>query len=276
VLVWLNPRHFEPEEFQNDCEKHCQTDFDLQSAKLAYGFGLNKYWHRMWIIQEVLLAKAVTIYYGHHVIPWQHLTKVFDGGSLLSPWDSTTLSWLVETLKDASFLHRRRLHLSDALWYCQWSSCSEPRDALYSLQGLIEEELKVEIDYRKPVMEVLADGAIALLFEGASKGDLAEEEAQTPLAMIDTLSLMMTGNIWGPALIAGLSKRGSSEGGRTLSQEELNSIKRTLLERLGEPIDWYKNHSSNGHPNGLNEVTFCTMLSIVFAGSVIPEKKDCG
>ncbi|KAH7080802.1 heterokaryon incompatibility protein-domain-containing protein [Paraphoma chrysanthemicola] len=124
---------------------------DEETEKAAKAF----YFTRLWIIQELLLARTVIINcretWGLHLSSVQfHVQKYQDkiysrirNPSLFLLWDSV--------------YNREGRHLAQCLQrYCQ-NDCQDPRDKVYALLGLVKAEEQVPIDYSKSVSEVYID-----------------------------------------------------------------------------------------------------------------------
>lgn len=117
-----------------------------------------EYWKRIWIVQEVAVARNVIIYFGQQTIEWQAISKLYDG--LLSLSDDLTpkpylpkhISKLLITVP--AMLHKLRASLfgnksfESHGWPLQAllrafhrSLSSDPRDKIYGLFGLQHLEL---------------------------------------------------------------------------------------------------------------------------------------
>jgi hypothetical protein len=124
----------------------------------------NKYWERMWIFQEVVLACEATIYFG----PWNVRLDVLrsmilnmkysgDGNIPWTGYDETErvrLSLVSNLLLYRSLgLGRSVLHL--AMWYCRDRKATYVRDKIYGLLGVMGEDFPgLEVDYRIKLMDL--------------------------------------------------------------------------------------------------------------------------
>ena len=169
VLIWLNPPQYHWETFRDWSRKLCRIGDACDSCKRIFGFGYNDYWSRMWIIQEVLMAKKLTVYYGVDILDWQHISQLVWAetrpNDWFSSWIHSTFCWMLKTHHDVAFLKHRQVSLGDLVFSSQKNQCSEARDLLYSLQGLVQDDVKVCVDYDRPMLEVVLDGAVMLLRE---------------------------------------------------------------------------------------------------------------
>lgn len=141
---------------------------------------------RIWIIQEVVLANSIKVYCGKYKFSWDDLnllsisTRVVGSHSLadsfLSPHAPDrdlnaavlreirsriyNISTLVE-LRDR-WSHDRNIDHTIIEWYILRNSrgaflCTEPRDYIYGLYGLLGNDGNMRPDYTKSVAEVFAD-----------------------------------------------------------------------------------------------------------------------
>jgi hypothetical protein len=141
---------------------------------------------RIWVIQEVVLAKSIKVYYGKYELSWEDLellsisTRVvgdqFLDDSLLNPLEPDrdvnvairreiryrifNITILVE-LREL-WNQDRGIDARDFEWQVLrklrgYFSCTDPRDYVYGLYGLLVDDKNVAPDYTKPVAEVFTD-----------------------------------------------------------------------------------------------------------------------
>ena len=133
------------------------------------------YWYRMWIVQEMGLAKKITILLGRRAVPWSCLGflrkfldyKEFTYSLPLAKRQSYTSS--CEKIRTSQAFRlmdfqasKKRKSLAALIEACEDSLCSDPRDKVYALLGLATNPQKDElpIDYSKTLFEVYADTVI--------------------------------------------------------------------------------------------------------------------
>ena len=123
------------------------------------------WFERLWVIQELAVATKASVLCGQHEIPW----KDFEGAA----------SWIIRP-NYASFVPREKIHrifplmgahrvnqvslksmasvdpnnILTVLYHTQTAKCSDPRDRLFAVLGVVEDTADVEIDYSIPVHEV--------------------------------------------------------------------------------------------------------------------------
>lgn len=125
------------------------------------------YWHRIWIVQEFVLARRLQIYCGSHSISW----KAFDGAL------SHVLRFKAHRFPDTHFVQTRFWSISHSAGRKVWdmrsrgrenktllslleafqnSQCSDRRDKVYALLGLAKDVPSgaIEVDYAKAPFEL--------------------------------------------------------------------------------------------------------------------------
>lgn len=122
---------------------------------------LAKYWKRLWVVQELFLAKEIVFWYCEYTIDRPTLL------SNLSALDNSTSREQLETGLHAEFRidddlkalwPRLSSMLSDGSRRHRWSlqpllqmyavcECADPRDKIFALQALVEPSQRVQIDY---------------------------------------------------------------------------------------------------------------------------------
>ena len=174
VLVWLgpDPHHGAAIRFVKHLIHLWPSDqprwLDLTSRErdaFKDFFHANTYWKRLWIVQEMKLAREYTIIYGDSSLSkGEFLTfckSVFGAKNIPS-----IIHWIVD--EDVTSLYHALLETSD-------SRCTNPRDKIYGLQSLLREQHRIAVDYKKPVSSVFFEVAEVLL-DIVSKGSLNQAE----------------------------------------------------------------------------------------------------
>ncbi|KAI1805391.1 heterokaryon incompatibility protein-domain-containing protein [Daldinia bambusicola] len=157
----------------------------LYSVQLIHKFFYQPWFNRVWILQEIVLAKTATIIYGDRQIGWDRILEAMDAlrrlqlGQHTHIWrlsgaaraDSVRTCWLRVRNARSEEKPSRSIHLelADLLWQTRFFGKSEPRDRLYGILGLLKfdvsNEKLLEVDYKKPVADVFRDLAI-FMFKG--------------------------------------------------------------------------------------------------------------
>lgn len=119
----------------------------------------NPYWARLWIVQEIVLAREVFVLRGDGLFLWDVISNpeaildIFDEREKLDkvwPLNSSILSLL--EIRDTYHRGKDRLTKTQPgmdywLRNFQNSQCSDPRDMVYGLLALVEHGDKFEVDY---------------------------------------------------------------------------------------------------------------------------------
>lgn len=152
------------------------------------------YWTRVWIVQELRLAKHVLFWYGSVTLEREqmidicqslHLVRAFpeqtgprSHGQLYSPeFLQRSMSRIVPLLQEYSSPH-------DATWidilekYCD-SDCNDSRDKIYGLQSLVHPRYRIPVSYSKSLRHVLHEVARKILCD--SLQDLLGKYTSWPL-----------------------------------------------------------------------------------------------
>lgn len=134
----------------------------------------SEYWNRLWIVQELLLARHAWIILGPHLLNFRSDLQILKdlsarelGIEIPQPRDM-----LMFSLSSRQAMTNKD-RLSDALRTYQDQRCSDPRDRVYGLLGVVEEEGVWNIDYSSS-REELCLRTIAY-FHGIHRQDLTPD-----------------------------------------------------------------------------------------------------
>lgn len=147
VIIWL-PRPHITTTLESTTES--LNTFDLAS------FAKNQYWGRTWIVQEILLASRLSVWWGQDTISWGQVESLFRY--------NTWVELRFFSLARASFFRLKQDNrTSHILEHVKFTMCKDPRDKWYGIQGLLSERHRTVVDYNKSTEEVFADAAIAIM-----------------------------------------------------------------------------------------------------------------
>jgi len=127
---------------------------DVHRYPLLYRFSTSRYWERLWVIQEVLLARDIKVYFGQTIVDWHVLAK-HSSSVRFAPW-------LSEFTAQKTVLWES-LPVLDALEKCIATECQDPRDKYYGLHGLLKADHRLIVDYSKSVRDVFIDAAVMVV-----------------------------------------------------------------------------------------------------------------
>jgi Heterokaryon incompatibility protein (HET) len=138
-------------------------DFDENAVHEYFGHLLQRpYWTRVWVIQEVVLARRLWLLYGEKTITWDSfaaalqrlLRSVPSEDSFIPNLDWERVSQLVEARNN------RDKERPDLLQYIQIfrdSRCTDARDKIYGLRGIAVDGDALRIDYTQSVVGAFFD-----------------------------------------------------------------------------------------------------------------------
>lgn len=211
VAMWLGPASRDSDvalELIDKLAKHDAARNDgvvrglITSTKNHEGFRAiislfeREYWRRLWVVQEVIKAKTITVHCGPATIPWKSFlgaSNVFhryqdlingrysswqasnDGQNFVSSEDRISFAQVLLTLGPATFEHIPRLPtrggkvspeksaqlLLNMLCVCRTKFASDARDKVYGLLGLLPDHVQADIipDYDLSVKDLFCKTA---------------------------------------------------------------------------------------------------------------------
>jgi hypothetical protein len=177
ILVWLGPHHddselvfdfcnqrerpplgheiYRPTKVTHDAEGTRPSDVISDAIEaLLY----REYWHRSWVIQEVLLARYLTIHCGNSNTSWESLVATRDW--LLNHWPVRMTNLSDDPFEQTHFgafddlCEQRKSKQRTTLELCLFRfgdrRCTDIRDRIYGLLGVANDRRKVQelrVDY---------------------------------------------------------------------------------------------------------------------------------
>ncbi|KAK4960070.1 hypothetical protein LTR10_002961 [Elasticomyces elasticus] len=115
-----------------------------------WSFHDRSYFTRLWIVQEILLAKTVFVLCGNDRIHWQLFEAVT---RRKTTFNTSTIAQISDSFLDQIFIMRDEFAelqehgstLDQLLAGCATRGCSDPRDKVYALLGLVAQDPTAEI-----------------------------------------------------------------------------------------------------------------------------------
>jgi len=164
VITWLgnSPDVVQAAETLLSLKQYNNTSQEMIS--LAFIVLLNnQYFTRLWIVQEVLLAKEVRVFCGIHWLDLLDLRDAYRRDIASSIRNSAPyLIWDVSRTANTGVPGPTGIGPKRSLAKCieRYTSnrCEDPRDRIYGLLGLADETDRIDVDYAKPVWKVYYDG----------------------------------------------------------------------------------------------------------------------
>jgi hypothetical protein len=147
VHIWLGTGSDDLDAFMQYVEQH--PDDRLLPTSLEKMIEL-PYWSRLWIMQEVLLARRLYVTYGRRSVVWNSFFQEFD--------DSDSLIRNLGLARHRGFATGGyRWTWQDAFWASRGTKCEDPRDKIYGLLGLVDPNFVVQPDYMKTLEDLYCD-----------------------------------------------------------------------------------------------------------------------
>lgn len=144
-----------------------QKDYQVAELKhLAWTpeeLGMNPYWNRLWILQEFILAREITIECGHRYLPGYALGLHAENDM------PSVMPWMLRTRAIREQGYDRPQSLYDCFDNTADSKCEDPRDKIFGVQSLLAEEDRVIIDYAKTAPQVFLEGSATLLLSSRTR-----------------------------------------------------------------------------------------------------------
>jgi hypothetical protein len=164
VVVWLGKDADTMDGFAK-LKEISHVDFTEYEDMHIKKVGRNAYWSRLWIVQEFILAKELTLMCGNEWLGNDQL-------GLLSSFDT---SILYELLRFRN-IYRDRNHPFDSsamlAAFCR-NACMDPRDKVYGLLGLFNNSsFPIQPDYTKTVDAVFVETVLRVVENVVEQMDL--------------------------------------------------------------------------------------------------------
>ncbi|OCL03161.1 hypothetical protein AOQ84DRAFT_255541, partial [Glonium stellatum] len=162
VLVDLGEGDAEADFIFNEVA-HLSSDRGSASRKSLEMFFERRWFHRVWVLQEIALAQYATIFCGTMSVNWGSLTSFmsrksteFDKGSFESILPTV---FQLRTTSIKTWSHARLLDLLVASRACQ---STDPRDKIYALLSLLDPHtpVPIEVDYSQSASSLFLQVAI--------------------------------------------------------------------------------------------------------------------
>jgi hypothetical protein len=135
----------------------------VELMPLCHLFG-RPWFERLWIQQEIRLAQSAVLLCGFHKLSWPAFRKAVE-----TLWLKTVDDKEIGLLTYGPIFKERRRHVralctgglfpsfEDLLTQTRRCKCTDPRDRIYALLGLLDQKYDIVPDYEKPIAEVYQD-----------------------------------------------------------------------------------------------------------------------
>ncbi|KAK5679417.1 hypothetical protein LTS10_008234 [Elasticomyces elasticus] len=123
-----------------------------------------KYWTRLWIFQELMLARKITLLCGERQANWQAFVHLLSASSRTpgrSKLERNTDYQAVSRSPARSLIEQSLHPLASSLWDLMFTNramnCREPRDRVYALLGVAQIGQTIIANYEVPLCRLLND-----------------------------------------------------------------------------------------------------------------------
>jgi hypothetical protein len=155
VLVWLGndpkmvraARRFEDE--MENADEITRPDNSFLEVLLS-----NPYFNRVWIVQEVSLAKKIWLLCGDVALGWGGVKMGVYGLDQLNMKAAVYPATIKELFKEKDVKNRR---LDEVVATYSRHECQDPRDKVYGFLGLVPDTQRLVVDYAKSTHQVFLD-----------------------------------------------------------------------------------------------------------------------
>jgi hypothetical protein len=141
------------------------------------------YWTRMWIFQEILSARNVSLILGPHGFSWEMVkrtllrTRIFEREVM----DSPTMR-IVEELSRTHHRNSRRRSICDTVNAFRHGMCLDNRDRVFAILGLVQGGKQFPVTYSSTMEELFCSVVLASYVSVSSRmGSVAEDATQPQL-----------------------------------------------------------------------------------------------
>jgi hypothetical protein len=150
--------------FDNDLDHRKFWSPRIYSA--VYVLCSRTYWYRIWIVQEVLLAKRATLLYGSRQVPWTKLLHLISNLQAISDRSLAVHTYGVSSLLDtpAAVIVRAKSNwdgtpqpLTKLLQLYHRQESTDIRDKVYALHGLASDSDEIAVDYTIEPKDLLVE-----------------------------------------------------------------------------------------------------------------------
>jgi hypothetical protein len=162
------------------------------------------WFHRIWVIQEVIMARSVALYFGPFVIDWEDVSLdrfILGSGrgidDALIPIEHAFKIDIPPVLRLRKKIKSEGARLVDLLSATRTCAATDPRDKIFALLGMAQRENMLQLpraDYTKSVENVFAEATIYYIRSTGCLGILSSplSPAETTVSWVSNFSDIST------------------------------------------------------------------------------------
>lgn len=169
-----------------------QNSFTRERSQSVLALFERGFWTRVWVVQELLLARDINILCGSKRVPWQNILDFFDGLQFYRISDRSRFmreAYLVKALNTPAcrLAAERRVFqenpargfpLTTAISRFKYWKCSDFHDKVYGFLGVCSDGHRIPVDYNKSPVDVYNDVLTMVCRSGQLDFDQAMDFAQ--------------------------------------------------------------------------------------------------
>lgn len=165
------------------------------ATKALNGLFRKAYWHRLWILQELIFATSAEIWCGELVAQWsdiKHVCKLYQndfihGNKVADETEVLDVPLCVVQAACDSESTTLRPYIDTVIAY-GGNGCADPRDKIFGLQSMIAEDQRLKVDYSCCKEEVYIQAVLHFVRE-YNKARIGHRDRR--LGFIDNLAANM-------------------------------------------------------------------------------------
>ena len=152
---------------------------DLNIAARRFDDTSASYWSRAWVVQEILLARQISVNCGHACVSWGHLSAAIQRVLNNNPDYKKAISGqqgfhamdeLVKQRQNLSSERRTDPILVDYMRLMKSKQCADVRDRFHSILGLLKTQRNFDVSYTNSTLQVFFEALIYSIEIGAIHG----------------------------------------------------------------------------------------------------------
>jgi hypothetical protein len=178
VIIWPEP-NFDVMALNIAGYVRGEQDEQLDDEDLS-SFTENRYWGRTWIVEEILCASALVIWFGNEIISWEDFCQFakpryidppksvpqkYYGGFEMTRFDQSCEQNRLWFFAEEALRQKSRT-AAEILMHTVRTNCKDRKDLWYGVQGLLEPKYRsrVQYDSRTSVLDVYCEAVVALFW----------------------------------------------------------------------------------------------------------------
>ena len=171
VLIWLGD--CDDDELA-DCDERHLADSVLSKLEKENEDGKRAWWNRLWVVQEVALAKELMVYFGSHVLTWADFFSQLSRGHTSKVWSTSRTARAF--VQSHGFARERQVCLEELLVLTGNCYASDPLDYVFGIIALVPRQDRLRADGLLPdysltpheLLERLSHYLRLILFHGTT------------------------------------------------------------------------------------------------------------